>query len=123
MQTTCATCKKTVRAGGVELGDVLFCGPCFGAHAQATKAAREVKAPVEAKSSAQPVKRERCAWASTVREFHAVAKEKGLDVSNKMGARVAIGLLLGREVKSRADLGAADWGRAVGAMRDNRLWW
>lgn len=123
----CSKCAKTVRAGGVELGNTLFCGPCFAVKASEIQAAREAaaKAPAPAAPAfaKAPAKRERCEFYPAIREFMAVARTLGLDTNNKRGCRIAIGLLLGRRVESRADLSAADWGRSVGALRSGALWW
>jgi hypothetical protein len=68
-------------------------------------------------------KRTRCPYAKAIREFMAVAREAGLDVTAKDRCRGALGQFLGKRVESRADLTGRDWAVCASGVRMGRLAW
>jgi hypothetical protein len=81
-------------------------------------AATAPAATVEAK----PVK-SRCPHYKAIRRFFAVAKSAGLDCQNKKGMRAAFSAMLGKTVTTRADLQAAEYGRAIQNIENGLMWW
>jgi uncharacterized protein YfiM (DUF2279 family) len=65
----------------------------------------------------------RCPHYKAIRRMFAVAKSAGLDTSNKKGMRAAFSALLGHTVTTRADLTAADYGRAIQNIENGLMWW
>ncbi len=88
------------------------------------KMAVAVEAKPVAVVEAKPVK-SRCPHYRQIREFFAVAREMGLDVSEAARDRMrgSLGMLMGRPIESRADMSAADWAYATNAVRMARVWW
>lgn len=84
----------------------------------------EVVNPLEVEP-VKPVKREkkRCGHYQAIREFFAVAREKGLDTKAQERARGAIGVVIGRRIESRADMTADEWIEATYALRLGFLTW
>lgn len=103
----------------VELGGTAPAEPELQPEAPATVETVE-EAPVE-----QPKVRARCPHYHLIRELFAVAREKGLDVSDAARDRMrgAIGMLLGRRIESRSELSASDWAFCTNAVRLGRLFW
>lgn len=87
-------------------------------------AAQPVQAPkVEAKKEAAKPAKVRCPHYKAIRRMFAVAQSAGLNCQNKKGMRAAFSALLGKPVVSRADLTAADYGRAVQSIEAGLMWW
>ncbi len=87
--------------------------------AQTKANAVQVKA---AKVEAKPTK-SRCPHYKAIRRFFAVAKSAGLNCDNKKGMRAAFSAMLGKTVTTRADLQAADYGRAIQNIENGLMWW
>ncbi len=73
-------------------------------------------------AAAKPVK-VRCPHYKAIRRFFAVAKSAGLNCDNKKGMRAAFSAMLGKTVTTRADLRAADYGRAIQNIENGLMWW
>lgn len=82
------------------------------------EAAQTVSVKVEAKPA-----KVRCPHYKAIRRFFAVAKSANLDTSNKKGMRAAFSAMLGKTVTTRADLQAADYGRAIQNIENGLMWW
>jgi hypothetical protein len=82
----------------------------------------EPEAPTSA-VAAQP--KQRCAFYRHIKAFMAVARERGLDISEAARDRMrgAIGIVLGRRIESRADLSGPEWELCTNALRAQRLFW
>lgn len=78
---------------------------------------------VEAVLAANEAPKVRCPHYAAIKEFFAVAKEKGLDTAQKDRARGAVGMLLGKRIESRAALTGEEWTFATSALRMGKLIW
>ena len=82
-------------------------------------------APLHAECAPKTAKtKSACVWASEIRRFFAIARERGLDTKNSDAAmRRAFENFFFRPVASREELDGRDWAQAADAVKDNRLAW